>query len=162
MVKLEASLSQQQKISAETIASRIISVKDLLQTELDLYEVSKDVETGEHYLHYAYMHRDFTNTGEPESFHYLLPIDSDDVLGIIFGEQGYAYPEHWHRSFLRNGPQGFYIWFDPSHEEEQSEDEEIAADLLKKLRAFHEHGAVDPDAVRQLLDDLDKKRNKEE
>ncbi|SDN81561.1 hypothetical protein SAMN04487897_10519 [Paenibacillus sp. yr247] len=159
---METSLSQQQKISAETIASRIISVKELLQTELDLYEVSKDVETGEHYLHYAYMHRDFKSTGEPESFHYLLPIDSDDVLGMIFGEQGYAYPEHWHKSFLRNGPEGFYIWFDPSHVVQLSEDEAIAADLLKKLRTFKENGSSDPDAVRKLLEDLDDTRNKNE
>lgn len=155
------SLTAEQKISAETISSRIISVKELLQTELDLYEVSKDVETGEHYLHYAYMHRDFTNTGVPESFHYLLPIESDDVLGMIFGEQGYSYPEHWKSSFLRNGPEGFYIWFDPSHEAEQTEDEVMAAELLKKLRAFHEEGNVDPEAVRKLLEDMDETRNKE-
>lgn len=95
----ETSFIHHQKISAETIASRIVPVKELLQTDLDLYEVSKDAETGEHYLHYAYMHRDFSNTGEPESFHYLLPIDSDDVLGMIFGEQGYAYPEFWRKAF---------------------------------------------------------------
>ncbi|MBP1961746.1 hypothetical protein [Paenibacillus aceris] len=158
----EASFTNQQKISAETIASRIIPVKELLQTELDLYEVSKDAETGEHYLHYAYMHRDFSNTGVPESFHYLLPIDSDDVLGMIFGEQGYAYPEFWRKSFLRNGPEGFYIWFDPSHEAEQSEDEAIAADLLNKLRAFKENGSADPDAVRKLLEELDETRKKED
>lgn len=46
---METSLLQQQKISAEMIASRIISVKDLMHTELDMYEVAKDVETGEHY-----------------------------------------------------------------------------------------------------------------
>lgn len=159
---METSLLQQQKISAETIATRIISVKELLQTELDMYEVSKDVETGEHYLHYAYMHRDFTNTGEPESFHYLLPIDSDDVLGLIFGEQGYAYPEHWQKSFLRNGPEGFYIWFDPSHEVQQTEDDAIAQDLLNKLRTFREKGNVDPEAVRKLLEELDETRNKKE
>lgn len=159
---MEASLTQQQKISAETIATRIISVKELLQTELDLYEVSKDSETGEHYLHYAYMHRDFSNTGEPESFHYLMPIENDDVLGMIFGEQGYAYPEHWKSSFLRNGPEGFYIWFDPSHEAQQTEDEAIAADLLQKLRAFHDQGNVDPEAVRKLLEEMDETRKKDE
>ncbi|MCY9657414.1 hypothetical protein P5G65_35265 [Paenibacillus chondroitinus] len=158
----EASFLHHQKISAETMAARIVPVKELLQTELDLYEVSKDSETGEHYLHYAYMHRDFTNTGEPESFHYLLPIDSDDVLGMIFGEQGYAYPEFWRKAFLRNGPEGFYIWFDPTHEAEQSEDEAIAADLLNKLRAFKENGSADPDAVRKLLEELDETRNKED
>ncbi|OCT14297.1 hypothetical protein A8709_26070 [Paenibacillus pectinilyticus] len=159
---MESSFSQQQKISAETIASRITSVKELLQTELDLYEIAKDSETGEHYLHYAYMHRDFSNTGVPESFHYLLPIESDDVLGMIFGEQGYAYPEHWKSAFLRNGPEGFYIWFDPSHEDEQTEDEAIAADLMQKLRAFHDQGNVDPEAVRKLLEDIDDTRKKDE
>ncbi|TXK85425.1 hypothetical protein [Paenibacillus sp. N3.4] len=159
---MESSFSQLQKISSEMIASRIQSVKELLQTEMDMYEVSKDVETGEHYLHYAYMHRDFTNTGEPESFHYLLPIDSDDVLGFIFGEQGYAYPEHWQKAFLRNGPEGFYIWFDPSHEARQIEDEAIAADLLQKLKAFRENGSVDPEQVRKLLEELDQTGKKED
>lgn len=158
----DSSFIHYQKISAETMGSRIVPVKELLQTELDLYEVSKDAETGEHYLHYAYMHRDFTSTGEPESFHYLLPIDSDDVLGMIFGEQGYAYPEFWSKAFLRNGPEGFYIWFDPAHEAEQSEDEAIAADLLNKLRAFKESGSADPDAVRKLLEELDQTRKKDE
>ncbi|MGG1520236.1 hypothetical protein ABE504_33005 [Paenibacillus oryzisoli] len=158
---MDNSLTAQQKIAAETIAARIVSVKELLQTELDLYEIAKDSETGEHYLHYAYMHRDFTNTGEPESFHYLLPIDSDDVLGMIFGEQGYAYPEHWRSSFLRNGPEGFYIWFDPSHEAQQDEDEAFAADLLSKLQAFREQGHVDPESVKKLLQDIDETRDKE-
>ncbi|MEW9698798.1 hypothetical protein [Paenibacillus sp. SI8] len=159
---LEASLQQQQRISSETIASRIISVKELLQTDLEMYEVAKDQLTGEHYLHYGYLHRDFTNTGEPESFHYMLPIDSDDVLGLVFGEQGFAYPDHWHKPFLRNGPEGFYIWFDPSHEEEQTQDDAIAADLLQKLKAFREQGEVDSDSIRKLLEDLDESRNKEE
>ncbi|GFZ88005.1 hypothetical protein GCM10008018_37620 [Paenibacillus marchantiophytorum] len=155
-------MSTMHKISAEVIAARITSVKELLQTELDLYEVSKDVETGEHYLHYAYMHRDFSSTGEPESFHYLLPIVNDDVIGMIVGEQGYAYPEHWRSSFLRNGPEGFYIWFDPSHELQASEDEAIAADLMQKLRSFKENGVTDPEAVRKLLEEIDQTRKKEE
>lgn len=102
---LEASLQQQQKIASETLVSRIVSVKELQKTELDMYEVAKDQETGEHYLHYAYMHRDFTNTGEPETFHHLMPIDSDDVLGLVFGEQGFDYPAKWNKPFLRNGPE---------------------------------------------------------
>ncbi|WNR42235.1 hypothetical protein [Paenibacillus roseipurpureus] len=159
---MEASLTHMQKIAADVMAERIISVKELLQTELDLYEVVKDTVTGEHYLHYAYMHRDFTNTGVPESFHYLMPIESDDVLGFIFGEQGYAYPEHWKSSFLRNGPEGYYIWWDPSHEADQLEDEAVAADLLNKLRAFHEQGQVDPDSVRKLLEEMDESRKRDE
>ncbi|NEW06508.1 hypothetical protein GK047_10845 [Paenibacillus sp. SYP-B3998] len=157
----QASLQQQQKIASETLASRIISVKELLKTELDMYEVAKDQLTGEHYLHYAYMHRDFTQTGEPESFHNLLPIDSDDVLGFIFGEQAFAYPEHWLKPFLRNGPEGFYIWFDPTHEVEHQHDEVIAADLLQKLKEFRENGALDSDSVRKLLADLDETGDKE-
>ncbi|MFD0697093.1 hypothetical protein ACFQZT_23765 [Paenibacillus sp. GCM10027628] len=159
---MDISLQHQQKIAAETLESRIITVKGLHQTELESYEVAKDQETGEHYLHYAYMHRDFTNTGEPETFHHLLPIDSDDVLGLVFGEQAFEFPANWNKPFLRNGPEGFYIWFDPAHEVEHQKDEAIAADLMQKLQMFREQGTVDPDSVRKLLEELDETRKKEE
>jgi len=158
----EKSLQHEQKIASETLAERVVSIKELQDGELERYEIAKDQETGEHYLHYAYMHRDFTNTGEPESFHYLLPIDSDDVLGLIFGEQRFEYPANWNKPFLRNGPEGFYIWFDPAPEASQQEDEQVAADLLQKLRAFREQGNVDAASVRKLLEELDETRNNDE
>ena len=38
----------------------------------------------------------------------------------------------------------------------------LQQDLLNKLRAFHENGAADPEAVRKLLEELDETRNKKE
>lgn len=158
----DESLQQHAKIACEMLESRIVTVKELQTGELEMYEVAKDNETGEHYLHYAYMHRNLADTGVPETFHHFMPIDSDDVLGLIFGEQPYAYPDHWHKPFLRNGPEGFYIWFDPSYGEDNQTDEAIAAELLLKLRQFRELGHVDPESVSKLLEDLDDTRKKKE
>ncbi|UJF35937.1 hypothetical protein [Paenibacillus hexagrammi] len=152
---MENSLTQMQTIGSEQLEARIVTVKVLLDSELEYYEVAKDNETGEHYLHFVYMHKHIAGGGEEETFHQLMPIDSDDVLGFIFGEQAYTYPDNWKRSFLRNGPDGFYIWFDPSHEEEHQEDEAIARELMLKLQQFRQGGKIDSDSVRKLLEDLD-------
>jgi hypothetical protein len=52
--------------------------------------------------------------GSEQSYHHLLPLSHDDVLGLMFNGEPYAYPDHWRKPFLRNGPEGYYIWFDPS------------------------------------------------
>ncbi len=151
----EVSFKSMKKIPSELIQQRIESVKIITQTETDLYEVVKDQLTGEHFLHYGYLHRNIADTGAPEEYHHLLPLESDDVLGLIFGEQPYEYPHHWHRLFLRNGPEGFYIWFDPSYEEERSAHEQIGEQLADKLKRFKEAGIYDEETIRKLLNDLD-------
>ena len=143
------------KIAAEHIQERIQSVQILKNGENDLYEVSKDSVTGEHYLHYAYLHRDLALTGEPEQFHHLLPIESDDVLGIIIGGQPYEYPQYWLQPFLRNGPEVYYVWFDPSYEEERQEHEELGEKIKAKLEQFKRAGTFDEETVRKLFIELD-------
>lgn len=145
-------------IGSETIAARIETVKELQQQDLEQYEIVKDRDTGEHYLHYSYLHRNLSGSGEPEIYHQLLPLHSDDVLGIIFGEQAYKYPEYWKHSFMRNGPDGSYVWFDPSYEDEMLENEAIGRRLAERLEQFKQAGAFDEESVRKFLNELDQNK----
>jgi hypothetical protein len=154
----EISFKEQKKIQTEFLQQRITSVKELLQDELEMYEIAKDSDTGEHYLHYSYLHRNLADTGEQEVYHQLLPLESDDVLGLIFSEQPYTYPDHWQKPFLRNGPDGFFIWFDPDQDEERSKNEAYGAVLSEKLMKFKEAGSLDSESVRKLLEELDNEK----
>lgn len=144
------------KVPAEWLAERLETVRELKRDDLELYEIAKDRETGEHYLHYAYVHRNLTDAaGAQESFHQLMPLSSDDVLGLLFENEPYAYPEHWRRAFLRNGPEGFYVWFDPVPVEEEAEADAAGQALRDKLKRFKQAGAYDEESVRKLLKELD-------
>jgi hypothetical protein len=156
----EISFLNQKKIANDLLQERIISVKELKQDELEMYEIAKDTATGEHFLHYSYLHRNLADSGEPEVYHQLLPLESDDVLGFIFGEQDYTYPQQWKRPFLRNGPDGFFIWFDPDQEEERSKNEAYGALISDKLKKFKEIGTLNEDSVRKLLEELDNEEHK--
>ncbi|GKS11426.1 hypothetical protein YDYSY3_24260 [Paenibacillus chitinolyticus] len=149
------SFSAHGKISGDLLQERLETVKDLKQSELDMYALSKDKETGEHYVHYAYKHRQISGTGEEEQFHQLLPVESDDVLGILFSDQPYEYPDAWNRPFLRNGPEGFYIWFDPAYAEDTDADEDFAREVRERLLKMKQTGKVDEEAVRKLFRELD-------
>jgi hypothetical protein len=151
----DLSFRELKKIPNELLQERIASVKELKQDNLEMYEISKDVSTGEHFLHYAYVHRNLADTGAEEVYHQLLPIENDDVLGLLFNEQAYSYPDHWLKPFLRNGPEGFFIWFDPGDDVERVENEAFGAQLTEKLKRFKEAGDLDADSVRKLLEELD-------
>jgi len=157
-----ASLKEQRKIAWDVLQMRIETVQQLAAGERESYEVAKDTATGEHYLHYSYLHRNFSASGEPEVFHQLLPIETDDVLGLVFGEQPYTYPQHWREPFLRNGPEDFYIWFDPSGELDAEQDQEMARELMDKLQQFREAGSFDAGEIARLMDELDRLRRKYE
>lgn len=146
-------------VPASSIQERLETVRTLQESELEMYEISKDKMTGEHYLHYAYLHRNVAAIGTPgaqdEVFHQLLPLDSDDVLGMLFEAQPYTYPEHWQKSFLRNGPEGDYVWFDPSYAAEENDFEMIGRSIAEQLARFKEQGDLSEEAVRRFLSKLD-------
>jgi hypothetical protein len=145
------------QIEADLVQERLETVKELIQDRLSNYSVMKDRVTGEHYLHYAYLHRSFTSPDSAEeSFHYLLPIESDDVLGILFGEQGYTYPEHWQKAFLRNGPVGYYVWYDPEGEAEEAESIAMAEQIRDRLLRFKQENSSTPEEVGRLMEDFDR------
>lgn len=149
------SWKDQAKIPDTMLQERLITVKELTAPEYESYEIAKDQLTGEHYLHYAYMHRDVAAGGAEEQFHYLLPIESDDVLGILFGDQSYTYPDHWNRAFLRNGPNGFYVWFDPAEVMEENEVNPQLPHLIEKLKQLKASKQTDPETIRKLLQEFD-------
>lgn len=153
---MSVSFRELAKVTAELLSERLETVRELRSDGLELYELSKDRGTGEHYLHYAYLHRDIASGGAEETYHQLMPLTSDDVLAILFNEQPYSYPEHWHQAFLRNGPEGFYVWFDPVKPDEEAEAEQAARHIREKLQRFKESGSFDEAAVRKLLEELDR------
>lgn len=143
------------KIAADQLQERLTTIKELEAPEFESYEIMKDNETGEHYLHYAYLHRDITAGGAEEQFHYLMPLENDEVLSLMFTDQAYTYPEHWHKSFLRNGPIGYYIWFDPG--EEINELDPAVTEMMNKLQQLKALKQTDEESIRKVLDEMDEK-----
>lgn len=160
---MSESWKEQKQISQDVLQNRLETIKELGgdAAETELYEIVKDSATGEHYLHYAYLHLAVAD-GTKESFHQLLPLDSDDVLGLMFGEQPYSYPDHWRSPFLRNGPDGTYVWFDPSETIEGAgeDQEQLAGDVAHILGSWKREGARDPESVKRMLEEIDQKLSK--
>ncbi len=152
------SFTEMKQVTDEWLEQRIEEVKSLADPEKphEHYRVVKDQETGEHYLHYAYVHIDVAGQGTEEWYHQLMPIDSDDVLGIIFGEQNYTYPEQWTRPFLRNGPDGVYIWFDPSAMHDEDYYEKLGNEISDVLTQYKKNGKFDAKTIQQMMEDLDR------
>lgn len=157
-----SSFQDMQKVPTAMLQERLETVKDLSETEWEMYEIAKDRETGEHYLHYSYLHRDIASGGQEEVFHQLMPLESDDVLGILFENQEYSYPAHWKSAFLRNGPEGEYVWFDPAYMEDEEDSVELGKKLSDILHQFKTRGDLDAEAVRKLLDEADRLNKKED
>lgn len=156
---MNESWTSMRQVPQDSLQERLQTVKEIAKDDKDteLYEIVKDSATGEHYLHYAYMHLSVAE-GTEESFHQLLPLDNDDVLAVMFGEQGYAYPDHWRRPFLRNGPNGTYVWFDPSDNLTGSSDENerLAGEIAGMLGEWKQHGRTDAESVKKLLERIDR------
>lgn len=156
---MNESWSTMRQVPQNMLQERLETVKELFadEQETELYEVVKDKATGEHYLHYAYMHLAIAE-GTRESFHQLLPLDSDDVLAVLFGEQGYAYPEFWRKPFLRNGPDGAYVWFDPTEgwEGAAEREERLAGEIVGMLGDWKRKGEHDAESVKRLLDQIER------
>jgi len=87
-------------VPSDLLQNRVETVQELLVSDLEQYEIVKDVETGEHYLHYAYLHINVAGGGVREYYHQLMPLETDDVLAIVLGEQAYTYPDHWRKPFF--------------------------------------------------------------
>lgn len=143
-------------VTYEQLAERVETVKVLEQGETEQYLVVKDLLTGDHYLQYAYVHRNLAEGGEEETFLQLLPLESDDVLAIILCEKEYAYPEHWRGMFLRSGNEGNLFWYNPAEKEEIQQYGEIAEKMQHKLNLFKEAGSLDDDSIRKLMEEMDR------
>lgn len=162
---MSESWSSMRQVPQQMLQERLQTVKSLYEDErgAELYEIVKDTQTGEHYLHYAYMHVTVAD-GTEESFHQLLPLESDDVLGMMFGELGFTYPDHWQKPFLRNGPNETYVWFDPSSNLEGADDdkERLAGEIAGMLGRWKQEGRHDPESVKELFARIDQAIKREE
>jgi hypothetical protein len=151
------SIKDLKRVPHQLLQQRLEKVKDLLQTDLEAYEIHRDTQTGEHYLLFYYEHRLIADNNHKETYYHLMPLETDDVLALILGEEPYAYPENWNRPFLRNSSDNdSYVWFDPAHQSVYEENEEIGEKLKLKLLEFKQKGVMDEETMNKLFNDLDK------
>jgi hypothetical protein len=151
---MNASLKEQQVISHEEMEERIEEVKFLREGEHEKYTVVKDKTTGEHYIRYTQRHLNLMEGGVEEQFDHLLPVETDDVLAVIFGEQDYEYPANWNRTYLRGSNMDPYVWFDPSEIAEKI-DEKTGQEIADMLHTFKEGKKFDDDSIRKLFQQID-------
>lgn len=146
------SLTSMKKIEDELLNERMSEIKVLEEGETESYSIMKDDKTGEHYLHYAYFHWDVGGSGEKEIYHQLMPLEENQVVTLAQGEGNYRYPEAWDSPFLRNGPTGSYVWFDPNYGVEQ-EDEAFARMMVERLQELKKKGA-DLEQIDQFFEEM--------
>ncbi|EST56285.1 hypothetical protein T458_02915 [Brevibacillus panacihumi W25] len=106
------------------------TVKVLEQSEFETYSIVKHTETQQHYLRYFLVHIKWMEGGQRDEYDHFLPIDSDDVLGYLFGEQPFHFPDNWRRPYLRSGNDNRLIPFDPT--ENYGLEEEAKAELAMR------------------------------
>ncbi|QQE72987.1 hypothetical protein KDJ56_13640 [Brevibacillus composti] len=138
--------------------SRLETVKNLDETDFETYAIVKDRENGQHYLRYSFTHINLSEGGRKDEFDHFLPLASDDVLAILFGEQPYQFPDQWKRAYLRSGTDDRLMPFDPSENHDLEKDAEAELALLAKLQQFKRkwEDADDKEALtRDLFRDLD-------
>jgi hypothetical protein len=155
-----ASFRQYKLVEPEDLEQRLLTVKDLDIQEHEAYRMLKDAQTGEHYLDYSYVHIDIAAGANKETFHHLMPLESDDVIAIMLGEQSYRYPDVWNRMYLRNGPDGKYVWFNA--EELNTQDESAGREMQKALLEFKRTGKYDEEAIQQLFETMDRLAQKKD
>lgn len=112
------------------------TIKELEKTEFETYSIVKNAETGEHFLRYFLSHINLSEGGRRDDYDHLLPIDSDDVLALMFGEQPYCFPDHWRSAYLRSGNDNRLIPFDPSENYDLEEDAAAELAMLEQLEKF--------------------------
>lgn len=116
--------------------SALETIKALEQSDFETYSIVKNRETGEHFLRYALSHINLSEGGRREHYDHFLPLESDDVLGLIFGEQSYRFPDFWRSPYLRSGNDNRLIPFDPTENYDLEEDAAAELAMLKELEQF--------------------------
>jgi hypothetical protein len=154
---MSVSFKNMKRIPHELLQSRLEKVKELLQTDLEAYEIHKDKLNGEHYLLFYYEHLLIADNNHKETYYHFMPLETDDVLALVLGEQPFTYPDNWTLPFLRNSSENdSYVWFDPAHQTVYGEHAEIGEKLKQKLLEFKQKGNIDEETIKQLFKDLDK------
>ncbi|TJY44212.1 hypothetical protein E5161_02120 [Cohnella pontilimi] len=144
-------------VPQDLLDARIVPVKGLRQEENETYRLVKDSLTGEHYLHYGVRHVNLAAGGAEEEFHHLMPVEHDDVISYALGAQDFHYPENWKKAYLRNGPAGGFVWYDPNGAVDRSaEYDAIAAQIREKLHTFRREGRSGTEEMQKLIDDMER------
>ncbi|HZG16555.1 MAG TPA: hypothetical protein VE710_16330 [Candidatus Bathyarchaeia archaeon] len=140
------------------------TVKHIASTDFETYTIVKDKESGQHYLHYSFTHINLSEGGRKDAYEHFLPLSSDDVLGIIFGEQPYTFPDHWLAPYYRSGSDDRMMWFDPRENHQLEDDAKTEQEILAKLQSFKQdwQDSDDPEELtRKLLGEIDQMMKKE-
>ena len=155
---LPLSFTHMQLVSEGELTRRIVTVKLLREQDGELYRLVKDAETGEHYLHYAVYHLNVAGGGAEEHYHHLLPVPHDEIIAMALGSPWPEYPSQWQDAFLRNGPHGGFVWYDPNGATMDEAAYEAAAEMLKeKLFEFRRSGSRSEEDIKRLFDTIERK-----
>jgi flagellar biosynthesis/type III secretory pathway chaperone len=158
---VELSFPQQK----QEFLSRLETLKELEQTDFETYSLVKDRESGQHYLRYSFTHINLSEGGRRDEYHHFLPLQSDDVLGLMFGEQPYRFPDHWKTTYLRSGTDDRIMPFDPSENHDLEEAAKTEQAMLAKLLQYKQEWMETDDKerlTRQLFSELDELMKKPE
>ncbi len=127
------------------------------------YSVVKDKETGQHYLHYSFTHINLSE-GRKDAYEHFLPLSSDDVLGVVFGEQPYIFPDHWLTPYYRSGTDDRLMSFDPRENHQLEDDAKTEQEILAKLQSYKQawQETSDPEELtRKLMGEIDRMLKKQ-
>jgi hypothetical protein len=152
-------------VRKDEFMERLETVKQLADSDFETYAVVKDRKSGQHYLHYAFRHINLSEGGRRDEYDHFLPLSSDDVLGILFGEQPYRFPDHWRTPYLRSGNDNRLMPFDPRENHDLDDDARTEQEVFAKLLAYKEawRESDDPETLtRRLLGEIDRLLKKEE
>jgi hypothetical protein len=153
---LPVSFTQLRIVTQDELTRRIAAVKDLKEKDGELYRLVKDTETGEHYLHYGVLHLNIAGGGAEEEYHHLLPLEHDDVIALALGAPLFQYPLQWNQAYLRNGPDGGFVWYDPGGAaEDEREYAQTEAYIRERLLAFRRSEARGEEDVKRLFEEMD-------
>lgn len=152
-------------LSKKEFLSHLETIKVLETNDFETYSVVKDRETGQHYLHYSFMHIKLSEGGRRDDYEHFMPLSSDDVLGFLFGELPYRFPDHWKSTYYRSGTDDRLMPFDPSENHGLEKEAETELALLERLEEYKRQWEKAPDKeelTKNLFHHLDKLLKKEE
>lgn len=112
------------------------TVKELEQSEFESYSIVKHRQTNQHYLRYFLSHINLSEGGRRDDYDHFLPISTDDVLGFLFGEQPYRFPDNWRSPYLRSGNDNRLLPFDPSENYDLEEEAQAELAMLEQLEQY--------------------------
>nr|WP_204516797.1 hypothetical protein [Brevibacillus fulvus] len=127
-------------------------------TDFETYSIVKDKESGQHYLRYSFFHIQVSAGGTRFDYEQFLPLEADDVLGLVFGEQPYRFPDHWRSVYYRSGTDGRLMLFDPSENHDLEKAAAAERDMLEKLLEYKQRWQAAEqreELTKQLFADLD-------